>query len=93
MFQANAQALQDTIEVLQDAELERAVAAIAHARKVDVYGVGGSASIAIDAYHKLLKLGIPAVALSDGDMMAMSSSLLGQGDVVLAISHTGAAAT
>ncbi len=90
VFQANAQALQDTIEVLQDAELERAVAAIAHARKVDVYGVGGSASIAIDAYHKLLKLGIPAVALSDGDMMAMSASLLGEGDVVLAISHTGA---
>jgi RpiR family transcriptional regulator, carbohydrate utilization regulator len=90
VFQANAQALRDTIEVLDDADLERAVAALANARRVDVYGVGGSDPLAIDAYHKFLKLGMVAVALSDGDMMAMSSALLGKGDVALGISHTGA---
>ena len=90
VFQANAQALRDTMEVLADSELEAAVAALAHARRVEVYGVGGSAPLALDAYHKLLKLGIGAVALSDGDMMAMSSSLLQKGDVALGISHTGA---
>ncbi len=90
VFQANAQALRDTIEVLTDAELELAVKAIATARRVDVYGVGGSNPLAIDAYHKFLKLGISVVALSDGDMMAMSSSLLQKGDVALGISHTGA---
>jgi DNA-binding MurR/RpiR family transcriptional regulator len=90
VFQANAQALRDTIEVLDDAELERAVRAIAAARRVDIYGVGGSDPLALDAYHKFLKLGIQAVALSDGDMMAMSSALLGSGDVALGISHTGA---
>jgi DNA-binding MurR/RpiR family transcriptional regulator len=31
-----------------------------------------------------------AVALSDGDLMAMSSALLGPSDVALGISHTGA---
>jgi DNA-binding MurR/RpiR family transcriptional regulator len=90
VFQANAQALRDTIEVLTDAELEAAVKAIATARRVEVYGVGGSNPLAIDAYHKFLKLGIAVVALSDGDMMAMSSSLLQKGDVALGISHTGA---
>jgi DNA-binding MurR/RpiR family transcriptional regulator len=90
VFQANAQALRDTIEVLVDQELEAAVKALATARRVDIYGVGGSNPLAIDAYHKFLKLGIPAVALSDGDMMAMSSSLLKPGDVALGISHTGA---
>ena len=90
VFQANAQALRDTIEVLADAELELAVKAIASARRVEVYGVGGSNPLAIDAYHKFLKLGIAVVALSDGDMMAMSSSLLQKGDVALGISHTGA---
>jgi RpiR family carbohydrate utilization transcriptional regulator len=90
VFQANAQALRDTIEVLTDAELELAVRAIATARRVEVYGVGGSNPLAIDAYHKFLKLGIAVVALSDGDMMAMSSSLLQKGDVALGISHTGA---
>ncbi len=90
VFQANAQALRDTIEVLTDAELELAVKAIATARRLEVYGVGGSNPLALDAYHKFLKLGIAVVALSDGDMMAMSSSLLQKGDVALGISHTGA---
>ncbi|MFN2460572.1 MAG: MurR/RpiR family transcriptional regulator [Candidatus Velthaea sp.] len=90
VFQANAQALRDTIEVLADAELEAAVKALARARRVEVYGVGGSNPLALDAYHKFVKLGVPAVALSDGDMMAMSSALLGKSDVALGISHTGA---
>ncbi len=90
VFQANAQALRDTIEVLDDAQLGRAVQAIARARRVEIYGVGGSAPLAVDAYHKFLKLGLATVALSDGDLMAMSSSLLEADDVALGISHTGA---
>lgn len=90
IFQANAQALKDTIEVLSDDELVRAVAALATARRVEVYGIGGSAPLALDAYHKFMKLGISCVWLSDSDLMAMSSSLLGTSDVVLGISHTGA---
>ena len=90
VFQANAQALRDTLEVLDDEELQRAVDAIAGARRLEIYGVGGSSPLALDAYHKFIKLGVAAVALSDGDLMAMSSSLLAQGDVALGISHTGA---
>ncbi len=90
IFQANAQALKDTIEVLSDEELDQAVQALARARRVEVYGIGGSAPLALDAYHKFMKLGIAAVWLSDSDLMAMSSSLLTIGDVVLGISHTGA---
>ncbi len=90
IFQANAQALKDTIEVLSDEELGKAVEALARAKRVEVYGIGGSAPLALDAYHKFMKLGIPCVWLSDSDLMAMSSSLLGAGDVVLGISHTGA---
>ena len=89
VFTANAQALQDTLEVLVDAELCRAIDAIASATRVEIYGVGGSASIALDAYHKCLKLGVPAIALTDSDMMGMSASLLRGGAVALGISHTG----
>ncbi len=90
VFQANAQALKDTIEVLADDELQRAVEAIAKARRVEVYGIGGSAPLALDAYHKFMKLGISCMWLNDSDLMAMSSSLLQPGDVALGISHTGA---
>jgi len=90
VFQANAQALRDTLEVLDDVQLQLAVDTIAGARRLEIYGVGGSSPLALDAYHKFVKLGVAAVALSDGDLMAMSSSLLGHGDVALGISHTGA---
>jgi len=90
IFQANAQALKDTIEVLSDEELARAVQALASCRKVEIYGIGGSAPLALDAYHKFMKLGLSAVWLNDSDLMAMSSSLLQDGDVALGISHTGA---
>src|SRR5579875_1041066 len=42
VFQANAQALRDTIEVLDDEQLARAVDALAAASRVEIYGVGGS---------------------------------------------------
>lgn len=90
VFQANAQALRDTLEVLDEGQLQRAVDTIAGARRLEIYGVGGSSPLALDAYHKFVKLGVAAVALSDGDLMAMSSSLLAAGDVALGISHTGA---
>jgi RpiR family carbohydrate utilization transcriptional regulator len=90
VFQANAQALKDTIEVLSDEELRKAVEALARARRVEIYGIGGSAPLAMDAYHKFMKLGISAMWASDSDVMAMSSSLLQAGDVALGISHTGA---
>jgi len=90
VFQANAQALKDTIEVLGADELGKAVAALAKARRLEVYGIGGSAPLAFDAYHKFMKLGIPSMWLNDSDLMAMSSSLLEPPDVALGISHTGA---
>jgi RpiR family carbohydrate utilization transcriptional regulator len=89
VFAANAQALQDTLEVLDDLELQRAIDAVSAAKRVEIYGVGGSGSIAVDAYHKFLKLGIASIAISDSDLMGMSAALLRPGTVALGISHTG----
>jgi DNA-binding MurR/RpiR family transcriptional regulator len=90
VFQANAQALKDTMEVLSDEELKKAVDALLGARRIEVYGIGGSAPLALDAYHKFMRLGLAVVWLNDSDLMAMSSSLMRTGDVALGISHTGA---
>ena len=89
VFQANIQGLRDTIEVLDDEMLGRAAAAIGAAKKMDIYGIGGSSSIAWDAYHKFHRIGIACIAHSDSDMMATSAVLLAPGDVALGISHTG----
>jgi RpiR family carbohydrate utilization transcriptional regulator len=89
IYESSIQALYDTLEVLQDDELEKAVDAIFRARVIEIYGTGASGSIALDAQHKFLKIGIKSLAYTDVFMQSMSASLLNTEDVVLAISHSG----
>ncbi|MBM7656399.1 MurR/RpiR family transcriptional regulator [Neobacillus cucumis] len=90
VFQSNIQALYDSIEVCSDDEILKAVEAIANARLIEFYGTGGSGTVALDAQHKLLKLGIKSFAYNDSVLQAMSASVLTEQDVVIGISHTGA---
>ncbi|MDQ0973824.1 RpiR family carbohydrate utilization transcriptional regulator [Neobacillus niacini] len=89
VFQSNIQALYDTIEVCNDDEIRKAVEAISKARLIEFYGTGGSGTVALDAHHKLLKLGIKSFAYNDPVLQAMSASVLTNEDVVIGISHTG----
>jgi RpiR family transcriptional regulator, carbohydrate utilization regulator len=89
VFQSNIQALYDSIGVCNDEELKKAVDAISNARIIEFYGTGGSGIVALDAHHKLLKLGIKSFAHNDTVLQAMSASVLTNQDVVIGISHTG----
>lgn len=89
IFQANIQALYDSMEVCEDSELERAIEAIREARYIEIYGNGASGAVALDAQHKFLKLGIKSFVHIDVFMQSMSASVLSDKDVVIAISHTG----
>lgn len=89
VFFGSIQALQDTISIIDDTELEKAVEAIYKASKFDIYGLGGSGCIAEDARHKFMKIGIRSNAYTDCNLQAMSAALLGKGDTALAISHSG----
>ncbi len=89
VFNADIQALYDTLKVLDDNEFQKAVNLISKARNVEFCGIGGSGSVALDAQHKFLKIGVKSSAYLDSNLQAMSASLLGEGDVVIAISHSG----
>ena len=45
--------------------------------------------MAKDAYHKFLKIGVHVCAVEDKDIQLMEASLLQQGDVLFAVSHSG----
>ncbi|HZG72892.1 MAG TPA: MurR/RpiR family transcriptional regulator [Chondromyces sp.] len=90
VFQSNIQALYDSLEVCDDEQLVKAVETIRKARTIEFYGTGGSGTVALDAQHKLLKLGIKSSAYIDPTLQAMSASMLSARDVVVGISHTGA---
>jgi RpiR family carbohydrate utilization transcriptional regulator len=89
VFKFNQKIIDDTIMTLDDENLEKAIIAIANARKVDIYGEGGSGSIALTALNLLLHIGIPCNAHTDANLQILSALQLRKGDVALGISHSG----
>ena len=89
VFQADIEALKETLELLDEEILEAVISAFDGAHRIEIYGVGSSAPIAVDAYYRFLRLGLGVSVITDSHMQAVSSSLLGSEDVAFVISHTG----
>ena len=72
---------------------EQALAALTRAgqngQRIEFYGVGNSGIVAQDAQHKFFRLGVHAVACSDGHVQVMSATMLGPGDCAVVISNSG----
>jgi RpiR family transcriptional regulator, carbohydrate utilization regulator len=73
--------------------IERAIAALTQAgrdgRRIEFYGVGNSGIVALDAQHKFFRLGVRAMAVSDGHVQVMSATMLEAGDCAVVISNSG----
>ena len=78
-----------TKKILSPEKLQAAAEAIMNAKRIVVIGLGNSASIALDASHKLLRIGCNAYAYTDNHMQMIAVSGLDVGDLVIAISHSG----
>ncbi|RUT31441.1 MurR/RpiR family transcriptional regulator [Arsenicitalea aurantiaca] len=89
IFRSGLQALQDTEKALNRVEVERAVAAIRAAQRVEVFGIGSAAPIAEDANYRFLRIGINSRASVDSHVQAITASLAGPEVAVLTISHSG----
>jgi RpiR family transcriptional regulator, carbohydrate utilization regulator len=89
VFKSNIRSLENTLQVLDNESITKAVNMIANANRVEFYGTGGSAVIAMDAFHKFIKTGIKAFAFLDSHFQLMSASQLTKNDVAVVISHSG----
>ncbi|NPV53000.1 MAG: MurR/RpiR family transcriptional regulator [Firmicutes bacterium] len=89
VFHSDMQALHDTKKILDAAEIEKAVQAIAVARKVEFYAAGNSIPVALDAHYRFLRIGVPSSLYFDPAIQAMSATLLTKYDVAIGISHSG----
>lgn len=81
--------LELTKKSLSKDNLSLAAQKICAANKIVIFGLGNSASVAIDASHKFLRAGLNAVAYSDNHMQVIAASHLQKNDVAIAISHSG----
>lgn len=89
IFHSNMQALTETLKVLDRGALQRAVALILAAARVELYGIGSAAPIAVDAHYRMLRIGITCTAVVDSHVQAVSASLTGPEVATITISHSG----
>ncbi len=90
VFRTNIEALERTLRHLDRAALDRAADLIAARRSVLLLGLGGSAVVALDAFHKLLRSGVQCRFAEDYHLQLMLASQAREGDLALLVSHTGA---
>ncbi|MEV0647032.1 MurR/RpiR family transcriptional regulator [Phytomonospora sp. NPDC050363] len=86
---AGVASLQDTAALIDIAAVASAADAISHAGRVDVYGIGGSALVGAELQSGLHRIGIPIWAWREVHDGLTSAALLGDGDVAIAVSHSG----
>jgi DNA-binding MurR/RpiR family transcriptional regulator len=79
----------EAIANLDLAAVERAASLLAAARRVVVYGVGGSATTALGFQQRLYQIGVPAWVYTDVHSALTGAALMTRGDVVVAVSHSG----
>ncbi|MBD9649986.1 SIS domain-containing protein [Ensifer sp. ENS09] len=79
-------------EARHDLDLEtlrRVVELLARARRIDVYGYGGSGFLAGETQHCLASLGVASVAYSDPTLQMVSAPRLTAEDVLFVLSFSG----
>lgn len=83
-------ALREVERQISPAAVQAAASAVAEARQVVTFGLGGSAAIlAEEAKFRLFRYGVNVACCAEAYFMRMTAATLGPGDVVLAISASG----
>ncbi len=81
--------LEKTKRALDAKNLQTCCEKILSADKILICGLGNSASVATDAAHKMLRLGLNACAYTDNHMQAIAAAHATNNSVFLGISHSG----
>lgn len=86
---ADAIAIQSTAERLDVPTFKAVVTAWEKAKTIGIIGLASSGYVAMDLQLKLNRLAKPAIAWRDAHSALTSISLLGKGDVLVAVTHSG----
>jgi DNA-binding MurR/RpiR family transcriptional regulator len=89
LLAVDLQAMHETAAGLDLRAVEAVVDALVAARRVDFYGMGGSAAVVEDMQLRMHRIGIASWTWSDVHNGLTSAALLGPGDVAIALSHSG----
>jgi len=87
--QANCFAINESLKITDPDILEKVSELIIEANKIELYATGGSAVVALDMYHKLLRLGYNCSFALDSRFQEMSSRLVKDNDLVIGFTFSG----
>lgn len=89
LLAAYTESLESTLQIIDTPTVEAAVATLAQADRIEIWGHGGNTIAVTHAHHHFLKLSIPSHPCTDFSLQLMTASVLKPGNVVLAFSNTG----
>lgn len=89
LYEANVQALHQTLSLIDETALSQAGDYLSQAGRVLCIGFGGSMATAQDAWSRFLTVSPKFFSIEDNHMQIMSASLLDENDVVLFVSYSG----
>lgn len=89
VFNAGMHTLQDTLDMLDFSKVKQMSEVLVRAKHIFLFGIGTSSTVVTDAQYRLSQLGLWATACTDILLMGVTAANLEEGDVVLAISHSG----
>lgn len=83
-------ALKQTCEFVSNEDLVKVADLFMNVKgRLEFYGVGSSSMVAMDAYYRFMRIGLPAYAVIDSHMCCVSASMLTCDCVAVGISHSG----
>ena len=89
IFNNNIRMFKETIQVMDFSSIKKSVNMIIQANRVEFYGSGSSAIVALDAHHKFIGSGISTSAYSDTHIQLKAAAQLTENDVAIFILQSG----
>ncbi|WP_334333288.1 MurR/RpiR family transcriptional regulator [Companilactobacillus sp. HBUAS59544] len=89
IFTSNISALNATIDTISQKQLENALKIITHKTSIAFFGLGASAIVALDGYHKFLRSDKTPLFANDYHMQLMMATTLQDSSCAVIISHSG----
>lgn len=89
LLKNNISVLEGTVHKLSTNSIYECADLIRNCKKVYFMGVGYSGIVAQDSNYKFMRIGINSIYYQDTHTMIMMSALASEGEIVIAISHSG----
>lgn len=89
LLNSNINILANTVEIINSEDVQKCSKLIINARRIYFIGIGYSGIIAQDSNYKFMRIGLNCTSFDSSHTMKMMASIMEEGDLIVAISHSG----